>query len=263
MSAYFAVFSAQFRMLLQYRAKAWAAVGTQMFWGLIRIAIFTSFYQSSIRTQPISLPDTITYLWLVQALFSLTMWTADPAVCEKIRDGSIAYELLRPIDLYWFWYSRSVASRFATTSLRSIPLFAIAGLFFGMALPPSLGAFLLFLFGLVVAVLLIAASANLLTTVVLYTISSEGIMRLSLPLTLLFSGLLIPLPFFPEWFKPIVYFLPFRHILDTPIQFYTGRVSLEQSGGILLHAGVWILVLVMCGRILMHRATKRLVAQGG
>ena len=130
-------------------------------------------------------------------------------------------------------------------------------------MPPSLGAFLLFLFGLVVAVLLIAASANLLTTVVLYTISSEGIMRLSLPLTLLFSGLLIPLPFFPEWFKPIVYFLPFRHILDTPIQFYTGRVSLEQSGGILLHAGVWILVLVMCGRILMHRATKRLVAQGG
>ena len=36
MRPYWAVLSARFRMLLQYRAAALAGLGTQVFWGLIR-----------------------------------------------------------------------------------------------------------------------------------------------------------------------------------------------------------------------------------
>ena len=39
MSAYAAVFAARFRVLLQYRAAALAGLGTQVFWGLVRVAI--------------------------------------------------------------------------------------------------------------------------------------------------------------------------------------------------------------------------------
>lgn len=263
MKPYLTVLGAQYRMLLQYRARAWAGLVTQLFWGLIRVAIFTSFYQSSVRVQPMLLPDIITYLWMTQALFALTYWSASPEVSDMIRNGSIAYELLRPIDLYWFWFARAVASRLAPTTLRSIPLFVVAGLLFELKMPASATTSLLFLGGVATGVAIIAALSCILTTALLYTLSSEGIMRLSIPLTLLFSGLLVPLPLLPSWFQPVVYFLPLRHILDTPIRLYTGNISPPESVWVFLHAAIWFVTLVLWGRWLLKRAVTRLVAQGG
>ena len=58
-------------------------------------------------------------------------WRTDAADLEiekLIREGGVAYELLRPVDLYAFWYVRTLASRVATTSLRSLPIVLVAGL---------------------------------------------------------------------------------------------------------------------------------------
>ncbi len=263
MKPYMTVFGAQFRVLLQYRARAWAGFGTQLFWGLIRMAIFTAFYESSTHVQPLSLPDVITYLWLVQALFALTYWSASPEVADKIRNGSIAYELIRPIDLYWYWFARAIACRLAPATLRSIPLFIAAGLFFGLKPPATFASSLLFLGGVASGVAIIAALVCLLNIALLYTLASEGVMRLSIPLTLLFSGMMIPLPLFPLWFQPVVYFLPFRHILDTPIRLYTGNISPTESVWVFLHALIWCVCLTLWGRRLLKRAVSQLVAQGG
>ena len=97
MKPYLAIFGARFRTQLQYRAAAWAGTGTRIFWGLIRVMIFQAFYQSSSASQPISLPDMITYLWLGQAFLTLIPFSsADSEVRSMVRTGTVAYELLRP-----------------------------------------------------------------------------------------------------------------------------------------------------------------------
>ena len=53
MRAYVAVFGARFRALLQYRAAALAGLGTQVFWGLIRVMIFGAFYATAAEAAPI------------------------------------------------------------------------------------------------------------------------------------------------------------------------------------------------------------------
>ena len=58
MRPYWAVFSARFRVLLQYRVAALAGCGTQLFWGLIRMM---SFYESS-TAAPRPLPGASTAL---------------------------------------------------------------------------------------------------------------------------------------------------------------------------------------------------------
>ena len=98
MKAYWAVVSARFRTLLQYRGAALAGFGTQAFWGLIRVMIFTAFYASSDGSQPMTLRDTITYVWLGQALIAILPWNWDREVHDMIRSGQVAYELVRPID---------------------------------------------------------------------------------------------------------------------------------------------------------------------
>ncbi len=77
---------------MQYRAAALAGFGTQLFWGLIRVMIFEAFYRSSTAPQPMSLENTVTYLWLTQAMFHLLPYRLDGDVMQMVRDGTVVYE---------------------------------------------------------------------------------------------------------------------------------------------------------------------------
>ena len=118
MRGYRAVISARFRMLLQYRAAAAAGFGTQLVFGLIHLAVLGAFYAVSTRAQPMAFDQVIAYVWLGQAMLGMLPWNVDSEVRQLIRTGNVVYELLRPLDLYAFWYSRAVAMRTAPTLLR-------------------------------------------------------------------------------------------------------------------------------------------------
>ena len=95
MISYWAVLSAQFRALLQYRAAAIAGLGTQVFWGLIRVMIFQAFFRSTTAEQPMEVGDVLTYVWLSQAFLALLPWNQDNDLRALIRTGGVGYELLR------------------------------------------------------------------------------------------------------------------------------------------------------------------------
>lgn len=263
---YAAILSARFRTLLQYRAAAIAGAGTQLFWGLIRMMIFEGFYRSADlihRPQPMSLAQTVTYIWLGQAMLGILPWNVDPDVRGSIRTGAVAYELLRPVDLYALWYSRAVAQRTAPTLLRSIPIFLIAGLFFGLQAPPSLLSAAAWLLVTAGAILLSAAMSSLLTISLLWTISGEGVTRLVPSLVIALSGMIVPLQLFPEWSQPLVRFLPFAHVVDTPFRVYLGTIPPAQAGLAFAAQLAWTAALALVGRWLVARAARRLVVQGG
>ena len=140
MSAYTALLSAQLRTLLQYRAAALAGLTTQLFFGFVIVMVYEAFYASASAPMPMTLREVTTYTWLGQAMLGLMPWYIDPEIRERIRTGGVAYELLRPADLYNMWFIRSAARRAAPTLLRALPIFAVAGLFLGLEPPPSAAA---------------------------------------------------------------------------------------------------------------------------
>ena len=63
---------------------------------------YAAFYRGDPSAFPMTLPQTVTYMWLQQTfliLFSVVF--ADEGTESAIEGGSIAYELIRPADLYW------------------------------------------------------------------------------------------------------------------------------------------------------------------
>ena len=263
MSPYTALLRARFRVLLQYRAAAIAGAGTQLFWGLIRMMIFQAFYDSTSLPQPLSRADAITYIWLGQALLALLPWNLDSDIRGMVRTGTVAYELLRPVDLYSAWYMRAVAHRTAPTLLRCIPLFALAGLFFGLRPPASLSAFAAWLLTTAAALALACAFSTLLNVTIVATTSGEGIARFGTPLVYTFSGMLIPLALLPAWMLPTIYFLPFRGLIDTPFRAYLGQLPLPALAAAVAHQLAWTMALIAAGRWMLGRTIHRLVVQGG
>lgn len=260
---YIAVLSARCRALLQYRAAALAGFGTQLFWGLIRIMIFEAFFRSSTQAQPMTFEEVVTYIWLSQAFLVLLPFNADPDVRTLIRSGNVVYELVRPTNLYFFWYSRSIAQRTAPGIFRAVPMFIIAGLFFGLEMPPDFPSFLAWFISMICAVLIGAAITNLLNISMLWTISGEGISTLISATTWLLSGITLPLVFFPDWAQGFLNALPFRFVMDVPFRFYMGHIPPAEIWSYLPIQLAWISGLILTGQFMLKRATHRLVVQGG
>lgn len=271
MKAYSAVISARFRMLLQYRAAALAGVVTQVFWGLIKIMILWGFYRSTKSSQPINFAEVIGYIWLGQAFLGLQPWSGDGEVASLIRSGSIAYELARPVDLYNLWYARALGMRMAIPLMRCMPIFLFAGVIMPLigagdwALHPpaswgAAGGFALTLFG---TLLLSCAITNLYSISLLWTIGGDGISPLLGTSVMLLSGMIVPLPLFPEWLKPLLYSLPFAGLADIPFRVYTGNHSAIAALPLFAHQLIWTIALALLGRWLLSRAMHRVVVQGG
>ncbi len=263
MTAYWAYFSARFRQLLQYRAAAAAGFATQLFWGFIRVMIFGAFYAASTHPAPMTYREVVTYVWLGQAMLMLVPWSVDTELFQMIRSGNVAYELLRPLDLYRVWYARSLALRTAPTLLRSVPMFVIAGLFFGLQAPPSVAAGAAWAVATVCAAFLAAAISTLVTISLMWTIAGDGVRVFVGSAVMLCSGLIVPLPLFPAWAQPVLNALPFRHVMDTPFRLYMGHIPAGDAPFIVAQQIAWTVALVYAGRYLMARGTRRLVIQGG
>jgi len=263
MRAYLAIFSAYFRTLLQYRAAALAGVATQVFWGLIRMMILEGFYRSTTAAQPMSYPEVVTYIWLGQAMILLVITGIDLDIRTMMRSGTVAYELLRPLDLYRLWYCRALARRTAPLLLRMVPIFVIAGLFFGLRAPASLACGALCAVSTVAAMLLGASITTLMTMSLLWTVAGDGANRLVSAALFIFSGMVVPLPLFPDWLQPVLNALPFRGLADTPFRIYMGHIPPEQALLAIAHQLVWTAAFVLGGRWLLNRGVSRLVVQGG
>ena len=263
MISYWAVVSARFRSLLQYRSAALAGLATQIVWGIIRVMIFQAFYRSTTDEQPISAADVETYIWLGQAFLAALPWNIDTDLRALIRSGGIGYELVRPVDLYTYWLSRALAWRTAPMLMRAIPLLIFAFIVMGMAPPVSFGAAVAFAVSMCAAVLLSSAITTFLNVTMLWTIAGDGVMQLTFGLVLIFSGMLVPLPLYPDWSQPIINAMPFRGLVDTPYRLYLGHIPTSEFVQHLAHQLIWILVFIVAGRIAMANALRRVVVQGG
>jgi ABC-2 type transport system permease protein len=258
-------------MLLQYRAAALAGFATQLFWGATKIMILAAFYDVAHGAQPMTFAQVVTYVWLGQALLGLLPWNVDAELQEKMLTGSVAYELLRPLDLYMFWFARTMALRTATTTLRMIPMMIVVAVIMPLlglqawALPPP-GSFvsgMLFVASLTVTVLLASAITMILHIALIWTLSGRGFNSIMTGLVIVFSGMAVPLPLFPDWLQGALYWQPFRGLADVPFRIFSGNIAASAAPfEILLQLG-WTLVIVAIGYGVLDRARTRVVVQGG
>ena len=268
---YVAVLGARFRMLLQYRAAAFAGFSTQLFWGAIKLMILGAFFAANHHASPMSLPQIVAYVWLGQALLGLLPWNVDTELQEKMLSGAVAYELLRPVDLYAFWYARTVALRTATTFLRMIPMIVFAGAVlpltglgaWALPAPASVPSAVCFLVSLTVTVALASAITMLMHVALIWTLSGRGFNTLMTGIVVVFSGLIVPLPLFPDWLQPLLHWQPFRGLADVPYRIYGGNIDPDAAVFEIAQQCVWAALIAAGGYALMAHGKSRVVVQGG
>jgi len=266
MKAYLALLRLRFAVQLQYRAAVFAGFLTNLFFGFVRAMVFQAFYSANLQPQPITLEQAVTYSWLTEATFRLLPWTRDMDTIALLRSGNVAYELCRPLNLYFNCYCRLIALRLVPTLLSGIPLFTVALLVPGdirAALPTSTGAAIAWLAATLAALLMGCALSNLVSISAFWTVSADGMAFILPAFVLVLSGAIVPLAFFPDWMQPVLKVLPFAGLLDIPARFYLGVLPPGQVFQFLALELVWTGAFILLGLRLMSAGMKRITVQGG
>ncbi|WP_150275894.1 ABC transporter permease [Paenibacillus tepidiphilus] len=254
---------------LQYRASAISGVFVSVFWGILECVLFTVFFtygDNAWNNNGLSLKQTISYVWLGQALFLFQRMSIDGELMDKINNGNVGIDLCRPLDLYTHWFVKSSAGKLGTSWIRSAAT-VLAGLLmpagYALGAPSSLQGFLSFLLSVAMAFILCSAFAMLVTAIRLNVTWGDGPTYMLLLLSGILSGTYLPLRLWPDELQTFLYLQPFGGFADIPIQLYVGSMApaaaLPGMGLQLL----WSLVFVLGGRWIMNRKLQTIIVQGG
>ena len=198
------------------------------------------------------------------ALFAA--WMLENEIFDNIMNGNVAYEMCRPVSIYNMWFSRSMANRLSRALLRCFPILIFAAFLptpFGIDKPASTAHFILFLAAMLLGFGVTVAFFMMIYGLTFFTISPNGLRILITSVVEFLAGGIIPLPFFPDKVRVVLEILPFASMQNVPLRIYSGSLNgQEMVKGIVLQA-VWLLVLVIFGKIFFKLAEKKIVVQGG
>jgi len=266
--SYLHYFKLRFITNLQYRAAALAGIFTQLFFGMIFILVYYAFYMSNPNSSlPMDWNNLVTYIWLQQSFYALIYpYERDQELLNMIKDGNLAYEILRPQNLFIKFYVKMIAKKMVSSLLRCFPVIIVGFLLpevFRLSLPLSVSHFILFVISLIMSCLLVSVLTIVVHILTMFTIDSKGIISIYSVISEVFAGSTIPIPFFPEFLKKIAYILPFRYICDLPFRIYSGDIIISEGITLILQAILWIIIIVIIGILITKIALKKAVIQGG
>lgn len=270
MNCFFAFFRARYRTVMNFKIAAVSGFITQIFFALFRIYIILAFSADNTYSSPMKIQSTIIYIWLTQMFFSIVPWNVNWDEFGMIKNGDVAYEIVRPIDLFSMFFSKTLAWRLASSIVRALPI-----LLTNIVVLPFIGLYDISIFcmrwrniGFFLVSIIIAYILSSLITVFLYSITlmiinASNFIGFFNSIAMLISGTIIPLSFFPSWAEKILDLTPFKGVIDTPAMIVTGEYSTHEIIISILGQIAWCICLWLVSRILLHKSMNRLVLQGG
>lgn len=270
MKSYLSLFKIKLIANLQYRLAAITGIATQVFFGLIIIMVYIAFYKSNPNQDvPMNLHNIISYLWLVQIFFSITYYAEYiREIGNKILNGDVCYELVRPQNVYFRWFTQIISIKFSFILIKALPMVLLLMLIpktseFAFTINPTIPVFLTFILSFFLALILITSLNLLLHIFIFLTLENRGVLSFANTVGSLFSGTLVPIALLPNFLQKISAILPFKYFVDFPFNILINNVLNDSIyHGILIQV-IWIVVIMGIGYLFMNVALKRTVVQGG
>ena len=203
--------------------------------------------------------DIVTYAFVAGAVRAAFEPTWETEISERIRSGDVVTDLYRPVDFQLWWLAKEAGASGYRLLARGIPPMVVGALVFDFALPSSAATWLTFGISLSLALVLAFAWKLLVSLSAFWLLHPAGVVSLAGGLFTFGSGSLVPLAFMPDWLGGSLRWLPFAGMVQLPIEIVLGRGVV----GPLALQGFWVVALLVVGRVVLRRAERRLVVQGG
>ncbi|MCC6573879.1 MAG: ABC-2 family transporter protein [Planctomycetes bacterium] len=263
MGVYLAFVSMSFRRQFAYRAANWAGLFTNSFFLFFRAYALGALFVGREAVGGMSLEHVVSYITITQALLMVIPQWGTIRLAESVRSGQIAVDMCWPANFFGMHMSRRMGMSAYYFLTRCLPL-CVIGAATGLLHPPAQWWHLLPMLLSVAMAAWIANSLLFIIEVSAFWMESERGVRMILGgLTNFFSGLILPLSFFPAWLEAASRYMPFRYTLNLPAEIYLGRVAGEALWQQLAMQLGWLMALSLLCHGLFAAGTRKLIIHGG
>ena len=264
----------RFKSLIKYRMLAWASFYSNLVYFkafvisklflVILIFIFANLYRvlySGMRSvSGITLQALLYYIALSESI-EMSRPQVHQAISEEVKDGTCAYNLMRPISYFGYHYAANLSGMVINFILSLFIALFVVGLMQGFS------ASLLAGIALSLPLIFLAVTLNFLVLfniglLAFYIEEVSPVFWIYQKLLFVIGGLFIPLDFFPGWLRDVIKYLPTAFI-----QYYPPRVAIDIN----LNQYVWVAVcqlgyiglFALIAAAIYHAGIRKLEVNGG
>jgi ABC-2 type transport system permease protein len=245
-----------------YRSATLAGVFTNTVFGFLLAYVLLAVYQERVLVGGFDAVDAITFTFVAQGLLMPLGMFSGTEMADRITSGDVIVDLQRPFDHQAWCAAVEYGKAGFYLLFRGIPPLLAGALVFDLRWP---GPGDLSAFGVSVA-LAIGVSFGfryLLALSAFWLLDVRGPNQLGTLVSHFLSGAYIPIVFFPLWIEWLCRVLPFASMLQIPIEIWLGRHHGLDLLAVWALQAAWLVALVAMGRLVLHRAVRRVVIQGG
>lgn len=210
--------------------------------------------------------EMVVYVFMVYVTSSMTMITISDWVSDDVVKGTVAMQLIKPIDYRMSLIAKAVGVM--------IYRFLAPGVFVWVGLEIykvcvlkmeviSLQTFLVYIVSCIMSFLISVLFDFCFGMVAFFTTYIFGMLMAKEAILSFLCGQLIPLSFFPQSIWRIFEFLPFPSMVYTPVMIYLGKYTGMELAMALFKQALWVVILYVLGSLIWKQVTKRLIVLGG
>ena len=226
---------------------------------VVLLSIWRTIFAQKTAAAGITLGAVLTYT-LISEVFA-DQFSSRTGLDGALWEGTIATRFLRPMGIFGQFIAEMVGGWCLNLCLFSIPLLLISPLLGVSILPASVPALGQFVLSLILAISVGAALDFIFAALmVVLEHSIYALQQIRNAVTVLLSGAMLPLVFFPWGIGDLFGYLPFAAMASAPLRIYTGTGAPLR---LLALQAAWSLILWPVVVWLWRANRERLVSHGG
>ena len=247
-----------------YRTHSMVSIFVGPVYFIVQYFIWTAVYGGAESLNGIELSQMIRYFGANALIGYLVMDFADWNLDMLIRTGKFLTFALRPLNHRFFAFSQKVGHRLLGFIVEFVPCFLIFTLVFKIDMRPAHLGWLIV--SIMLAYLIFFYIHYCIGMASFWIVQTRGIRAVYDLMASVFSGMLIPLVFFPKWLQTIQFFLPFQYMSYVPSMVFLGQYSLgDISLSIPAIVGIQAIAVVvsfLISELMYNAAMKEFTAVG-
>jgi viologen exporter family transport system permease protein len=248
---------------LAYRLRYYTGIVTYFIYVSVYYFIWKAIYAHSTSIEGFDFAHLMTYVGVGWVIRSFYFNNIDQDIAYQVIEGRLAMDLIKPVNIQIMYVARAAGESVFRLALLTIPTGLVLFMVYPLRRPASLGHAVAFLLSVCMSFLIVAAINFAVGTFALRLQSILGLMRAKFFLLELFSGLLLPISFFPQIAQKILGFMPFEYISYIPMLIYLGQLSGRGLVRAIAIQVFWVAILFVIGDLLWRWSTRAVIIQGG
>jgi ABC-2 type transport system permease protein len=263
MRGYF--YLAKLRLYTQfaYRIEAFAGILGSLLSVVCAVFLWKTAFRNTSSAAGVTQEQMIIYAVLAVALKDVFHCSTQDHILARVRSGDIALDLARPCNPLLRYLVEDVAMSITTFFRRLLPLTVAASFVFLPLAPVSIPAALLASISGIFSFVILWCLSALVGMIAFWFLDLGNMGFAKDALVRLLSGSIVPIWFFPDWYRPISRYLPFEHAYQTMLGIYVGKTPFAESLKLVGIQAFWSSILSLAVVVVWNRAKDRVLIQGG